>query len=123
MNGSAIPSKDQNGKKNRPSKEKHAPRLASLWDRCDVSALPGYGTDNEIKKSVRAVGGSYDKAVTAYIRRELRTRFPECRFSVTSGGAGYLTAINIEIKSSPFLRVLVIGATYAIIRTAAKEDE
>ncbi len=87
--------------------------LRSLWDRCDTSDLPSYGTDNEIKKAVREearkAGGSYDKYVASYIRKHLRERFPECKFSVTSGGAGYLNAVNIEIKSSPFSRELVKG--------------
>lgn len=97
----------------RATRKKSAPRLASLWDRCDVSKLPAYGTDNELKRSIRAeanaAGASYDKTVAAYIRKHLRERFPECRFSVTSGGAGYLNAVNISIKSSPYGRELVKG--------------
>ncbi len=98
---------------NRTAVKKSEPRLASLWDRCDVSELPAYGTDNELKRSIRAeasaTGASYDKTVAAYIRKHLRERFPECRFSVTSGGAGYLNAVNISIKSSPYGRELVKG--------------
>lgn len=89
------------------------PVLASLWDRCDVSALPGYGTDNEIKKAVRteanAAGGSYDKHVAAYIRKHLKERFPECKFSVTSGGAGWLNNVDVTVKAGPYGRRFVKG--------------
>lgn len=92
---------------------KNAPKLAPLWDRCDVSALPAYGTDNEIKTAVREEarknGASYDKAVAAYIRKHLRQRFPECKFSVTSGGAGYLNNVDIRVMSSPYVREFVKG--------------
>lgn len=98
---------------NRTTAKKSAPRLASLWDRCDVSELPAYGTDNELKRSIRAeastAGASYDKTVAAYIRKHLRERFPECKISVTSGGAGYLNAVDIRIKSSPYAREFVKG--------------
>lgn len=111
--GDQMPGADNHDKQNRPGAKKSAARLASLWDRCDVSQLPGYGTDNELKKTIReearAAGSSYDKAVAAYIRKHLRERFPECKFSVTSGGAGYLNAVNIDIKSSPYVRELVKG--------------
>lgn len=89
------------------------PVIASLWDRCDVSALPGYGTDNEIKKAVRAeanaAGGSYDKHVAAYIRKHLKERFPECKFSVTSGGAGWLNNVDVTVKAGPYGRRFVKG--------------
>ena len=92
---------------------KNAPKLAPLWDRCDVSALPAYGTDNEMKSAVREEarknGASYDKAVAAYIRKHLRQRFPECKISVTSGGAGYLNNVDIRVMSSPYAREFVKG--------------
>ena len=66
-----------------------------------------YGYADE--QTTRAAGGSYDKYVAAYVRKHLRERFPECKISVTSGGAGYLNAVNIEIKSSPFAREFVKG--------------
>ncbi len=92
--------------------------LASLWNRCNVSALPAYGTDNEIKKTIREevqrAGDGYDKHVAAYIRKHLRGRFPECKFSVTSGGAGYLDACDITIKSSPYSRKMVKGNLQAM---------
>lgn len=94
-------------------KASKAAKVAPLWDRCDVSALPDYGTDNELKCSIREEasknGASYDKTAAAYIRKHLRQRFPECKFSVTSGGAGYLNAVDIEIKSSPYGREFIKG--------------
>lgn len=102
-------------KTTRTAKEKY---LASLWDRCDVSALPGYGTDNEIKTAIREearkAGNCYDKHVASYIRKYLRERFPECKFSVTSGGAGYLNACDITIKASPYSREMVKGNPQAM---------
>ena len=82
--------------------------LASLWERCDVSALPGYGTENEMKKAVREearkAGHGYDRHVAAYIRKHLKARFPEMKFSVTSGGAGWLNSCDVTIKAGPYSR-------------------
>ena len=87
--------------------------LASLWERCDVSALPGYGTENKIKKTAREearkAGGSYDKYAAAYIRKHLKARFPEMKFSVTSGGAGWLNACDVVIKAGPYSRHFIKG--------------
>lgn len=81
-------------------------KLLPLWERCDASGLPGYGTDNKLKQaardSARANGSGYDKEVAKIIRAELKKRFPECKFSVTSGGSGYLDKCNIVIKSGPY---------------------
>lgn len=81
-------------------------QLATLWERTRTDALPKYGTDNEIKKEVekaaRAAGDGYDKHAAAYMRKHLRERFPEVKFSITSGGAGYLYSADIKIKASPY---------------------
>lgn len=84
-----------------------------LYARCRVDELPAYGTDNDMKKAAweeaRSNGTSYDRACAAIIRKHLRQRFPECKFSVTSGGSCYLDAVNITIKASPYGRELVKG--------------
>lgn len=99
------PARRQNGKP--------AQKLAPLWDRVQVSALPDYGTENEIKKAIRekcaATGWGYDRAAADYFRRHLRERFPEVKFSVTSGGSGWLDKCDIEIISSPYAREIVKG--------------
>lgn len=81
-------------------------RRPSLWERTRRDSLPRYGTENAIKKEIREAanlaGESYDKHVAAYIRKHLRERFPEVKFSVTSGGAGYLYNCEIAIISSPY---------------------
>lgn len=85
----------------------------SLFDRCRVDDLPAYGTDNALNQAARdaarADGIGYDRAAAAIIRKHLSKRFPECKFSVTSGGAGYLNSVNITIKASPYGRELVKG--------------
>lgn len=83
--------------------------LAPLWDRCDVSSLPKYGTENELKQKARdaahANGSGYDKEAAKIIRAELKERFPEMKISVTSGGAGWLNSVNIRIKAGPYCKI------------------
>ena len=117
---------NSNGNENSDSAEKltESPKnknaLAPLWDRTRTDDLPGYGTpenylrkeaQKEIEKAKNAGGKycGYDKAVAIVIRRILRERFPEVKFSVTSGGAGYLNAVDICIKSSPYARNFIKG--------------
>lgn len=89
----------------------------SLFDRCRVDDLPAYGTDNALNQAARdaarADGIGYDRAAAAIIRKHLSKRFPECKFSVTSGGAGYLDSVDITIKASPYGRELVKGDPHA----------
>lgn len=89
------------------------PRAASLWERTRTDKLPAYGTDNEIKTAIkelaRAKNWSYDRAAAAYFREHLKKQFPEVKFSITSGGAGWLDSCNIRIIASPYARVLVKG--------------
>lgn len=89
------------------------PALASLWERCKTDDLPGYGGNNDLAKSAREAAhknsSSYDKEAAKIIRAHLRQRFPEAKFSVTSGGAGWLDNVDIRIKSSPWGRELVKG--------------
>ena len=88
---------------------KNGTKPESLWNRCSVADLPAYGTDNDLKKPLMQAGKSYDKAVAEFVRKHLRRRFPECVFSVRSGGAGYLDAVRVSLKSCPYGRKLVKG--------------
>ena len=89
------------------------PRAASLWERTRTDKLPAYGTDNEIKTAIKelaqAKNWGYDRAAAAYFREHLKKQFPEVKFSITSGGAGWLNSCNIRIIASPYARVLVKG--------------
>lgn len=89
------------------------PRAASLWERTRTDKLPEYGTDNEIKAAIKelekAKNWGYDRAAAAYFREHLKKQFPEVKFSITSGGAGWLNKCSIRIIASPYARVLVKG--------------
>ena len=80
--------------------------LPSLWERCKIDALPLYGTENELKKEATANaaknGTGYDREAAKIIRAHLKKRFPECKFSVTSGGAGYLDNCDIYLCAAPY---------------------
>lgn len=92
--------------------------IKSLWNRTRTEDLPAYGTENAIKEAIKAdakaKGWGYDKAAAAYFRAHLRERFPECKFSVTSGGAGWLDRCDIRIKATPYARELVKGDINAL---------
>lgn len=83
-----------------------APALAPLWERVQTSDLPAYGTENAMKNEIRATakekGWGYDRACADYFRKHLKARFPECKFSITSGGAGYLDSCEISLKAAPY---------------------
>lgn len=104
-NGAAIFPAEQNSDTHTRRGEK---RLAPLWERTRTDELHPYGGGNplitEFYKQANASGGSWDKYCAAYIRKHLRERFPEVKFSVTSGGAGYLSNVDIYILSSPYGR-------------------
>ena len=89
------------------------PRAASLWERTRTDKLPAYGTENEIKTAIkelaRAKNWGYDRAAAAYFREHLKKQFSEVKFSITSGGAGWLNSCNMRIIASPYARVLVKG--------------
>ncbi|AME08453.1 LPD29 domain-containing protein [Bacillus sp. SDLI1] len=61
----------------------------SLWDATQWSEL-------EVNKEQEV------KEMTKEIRKHLRQRFPQCKFSVTTGGSYLHSTINIKIKSSPY---------------------
>ena len=96
--------------------------LAPLWERVKVDELPGYGgsgpnaEQSELAKAAREnarkTGKGFDRCVAEMIRAHLRERFPEVKFSVTSGGAGYLESVDIRIISSPYSREKVMKNRY-----------
>lgn len=100
---SEAPEKQNSGRKNKRA------ALLPLWDRCRVSDLPGYGTENELNSAARKAAhensSSYDKEAAKIIRADLKKRFPEMKISVTSGGAGYLNCVDIRILSGPYGKV------------------
>lgn len=83
--------------------------LAPLWDRTRTDDLPAYGTNNDLKHAARAFGTQYDKHAAEIMRKHLRERFPEVKFSIRSGHAGYLDNVDGEIISSPYAYVTVAG--------------
>lgn len=96
--------------------------LAPLWERVKVDELPGYGgsgpnaKQSELAKAAREnarkTGKGFDRCAAEMIRAHLRERFPEVKFSVTSGGAGYLERVDIRIISSPYNREKVMKNRY-----------
>lgn len=65
-------------------------RLPSLWERCDISGIKQHD-----KNALPPV-----KDVAALLRKELKTRFPEVKFSITST----YNTIDAYIKASPYGR-------------------
>lgn len=61
----------------------------SLWDATQWSELE-VNKEQEVKEMAKE------------IRKHLRIRFPQCKFSVTTGGSYLHSTINITIKSSPY---------------------
>lgn len=65
-------------------------RLPSLWARCDISGIKQHD-----KNALPPV-----KDIAALLRKELKTRFPEVKFSITST----YNTIDAYIKASPYGR-------------------
>lgn len=61
----------------------------SLWDATQWSEVE-VNKEQEVKEMAKE------------IRKHLRQRFPQCKFSVTTGGSYSHSTINITIKSSPY---------------------
>lgn len=82
--------------------------LAPVLERANTENLHPYGGGNpigeQLREEARETGESWDKLVAKYIRKHLRERFPEVKFSVKSGNAGYLEKVSIAILSSPYGR-------------------
>lgn len=76
------------------------PALAPLWDR--VKFTPGTCPD---ECSARTVGSNYRsglsvKEIAAIVRKHLKERFPECKFSVTSKH----DSINCYLMAAPYAK-------------------
>ncbi|MBQ6264911.1 MAG: hypothetical protein IJK60_05620 [Clostridia bacterium] len=81
----------------------------SIYQRTRADLLPAYGSNNELRQEAeelreahRSDCWSYDRAAAVVIRSHLREQFPECKFSIRSGGTGWLNSVNIELKSAPY---------------------
>ncbi|MFE6812899.1 LPD29 domain-containing protein, partial [Bacillus velezensis] len=61
----------------------------SLWDATQWSEVE-VNKEQEVKEMAKE------------IRKHIRQRFPQCKFSVTTGGSNSHSTINITIKSSPY---------------------
>ncbi|UNE51112.1 OmpH family outer membrane protein [Bacillus amyloliquefaciens] len=61
----------------------------SLWDATQWSELE-VNKEQEVKEMAKE------------IRKHIRQRFPQCKFSVTTGGSYLHSTINIKIKASPY---------------------
>lgn len=87
INAAAETPEEQNARAEvmRPAK-----KLASLWERCDVSKI-----EQHDKNTLPPV-----KEIAATIRKELRARFPEVKFSIKSG----YNNIDAYILASPYER-------------------
>lgn len=97
--------------KQKQEEQKHkktSKKLLPLSERVKTDDLHPYGGGNpiseQLREEARKTGESWDKLVAKYIRKHLRERFPEVKFSVKSGGAGWLEKVQIYILSSPYDR-------------------
>lgn len=85
-----------------------APQFISLKQRCDTTKLPRNGKENpdfqRFVTEAKTTGKGFDVLVARYFRKLLTKHFPEVKFKITSGGAGYLNCVNIRILSSPYGR-------------------
>ncbi|MGX9951670.1 LPD29 domain-containing protein [Bacillus subtilis] len=72
----------------KPKKKTKIEKLG-LWDATQWNELE-VNKEQEVKEMAKE------------IRKHLRQRFPQCKFSVTTGGSYLHSTINITIKSSPY---------------------
>lgn len=75
----------------------------SLWDRTRFT--PNAEGPDDCR--AHTVGSNYKanlsaKEIAAIVRKELRNRFPECKWSVTCGRATWSSTINVYLISSPY---------------------
>lgn len=109
----ALTNSAESAEKSETVKASPAPVLPSLWDRTRTDKIPAYGTENAVKSEIRAIctekGWRYERAAADYFRKVLKARFPEMKFSVTSGGAGYLDHVNVKIQAGPYSMETVKG--------------
>jgi len=109
----ALTNSAESAEKSETVKASPALVLPSLWDRTRTDKIPAYGTENAVKSEIRTEckekGWRYERAAADYFRKVLKARFPEMKFSVTSGGAGYLDHVNVKIQAGPYSMETVKG--------------
>lgn len=83
---------EQNGETKTPKPSGKAKVLPPLWERCDISTIPAHPQNWD------------EKDIAAEVRKHLRERFPEVKFSLRCGRSGYTGSINGEILAAPYGR-------------------
>lgn len=83
---------EQNGETKTPKPSGKAKVLPPLWERCDISSIPAHPKNWD------------EKDIAAEVRKHLRERFPEVKFSLRCGRSGYTGSINGEILAAPYGR-------------------
>lgn len=97
--GETIPKQQENKTEVKKSFKNNLP----LWDRCKFTE----GTTDKSKYNYRYVGSNYNKytntkEMLVIIRKHVKERFPECKFSIRLGRSGYTDSVNFDIISSPY---------------------
>jgi hypothetical protein len=86
-----------------PTKKEEKKIVSSLWDRVQFTK----GDTDTSKYNYRYVGSNYNKytntkEMLVTIRKHVKERFPECKFSIRLGKSGYTDSVNFDIISSPY---------------------
>lgn len=76
------------------------PKLAPLFERCDLASIPAHPTNLA------------NKEIAAQVRAHLRERFPEVKFSLRCRDSGYTGAIDGKIIASPYGREHIMKNRY-----------
>ena len=76
------------------------PKLAPLFERCDLASIPAHPTNLA------------NKEIAAQVRAHLKERFPEVKFSLRCRDSGYTGAIDGEIIASPYGREHIMKDRY-----------
>ena len=87
-----VATTEQSGKTKTPKQSAKTKALAPLWERCDLSTIPAHPKNWD------------EKDIAAEVRKHLRERFPEVKFSLRCGRSGYTGSINGEILAAPYGR-------------------
>lgn len=77
--------------------------ITSLWNRVQFTK----GDTDTSKYNFKYVGSNYNKytntkEMLVTIRKHVKERFPECKFSIRLGNSGYTDSVNFDIVSSPY---------------------
>lgn len=86
-----------------PTKKEEKKIVSSLWDRVQFTE----GDTDTSKYNYRYVGSNYNKytntkEMLVVIRKHVKERFPECKFSIRLERSGYTDSVNFDIISSPY---------------------